>query len=51
MLKVDKFNVRIVRRGDRYGRDDMFAHEEDQPLVETIRPAHLNVVLNNSRRP
>jgi len=34
MLKVDKFNVRIVRRGDRYGRDDMFAHDEDQPLVE-----------------
>ena len=34
MLKVDKFNVRIVRLGDRYGRDDRFAHEEDQPLVE-----------------
>ena len=34
MLKVDKFNVRIVRKGDRYGRDDMFAHDQDAPLVE-----------------
>jgi hypothetical protein len=34
MLKVDKFNVRIVRKGDRYGMNDMFTHNENRPLVE-----------------
>lgn len=34
MLKVDKFNVRIVFKGDRYGLNDMFTHDQDRPLVE-----------------
>ena len=34
MLKVDKFNVRIVVKGDRYGLNDMFTHDQDRPLVE-----------------
>lgn len=28
------FTVRIVRPGDRYGRDDCLVHEGDEPLVE-----------------
>lgn len=34
MITVDKFNVRIVRAGDRYGRDNCLTHDEDKPLVE-----------------
>jgi hypothetical protein len=35
MITVDKFNVRIVRKGDRYGRNNVLTHDkEDQPLVE-----------------
>lgn len=35
MITVDKFNVRIVRAGDRYGRDFCLTHDkEDEPLVE-----------------
>ena len=28
------FNVRVVRRGDTYGRQEGLTHEEDEPLVE-----------------
>ena len=34
MITVDKFNVRIVRAGDRYGRDFCLTHDKDEPLVE-----------------
>ena len=34
MITVDKFNVRIVRAGDRYGRDNCLTHDKDEPLVE-----------------
>jgi hypothetical protein len=34
MLKVNKYNVRIVRKGDRYGRDDCLTHDDDRPVVE-----------------
>jgi hypothetical protein len=35
MITVDKFNVRIVRAGDRYGRDNCLTYDkEDQPMVE-----------------
>jgi len=34
MLKVDKFNVRIVFKGENYGLNDMFTHDQDRPLVE-----------------
>ena len=34
MITVDKFNVRVVNKGDKYGRDFVLTHEEDKPLVE-----------------
>lgn len=34
MLNVDHFNVRIVRTGDKYGREMCLTHEKDEPLVE-----------------
>jgi hypothetical protein len=34
MITVDKFNVRILRAGDRYGRDFCLTHDKDEPLVE-----------------
>jgi len=41
MITVDKFNVRIVRAGDRYGRDFCLTHDkEDQPLVEFYDNRH-----------
>ena len=41
MITVDKFNVRIVRAGDRYGRDFCLTHDkEDKPLVEFYDGRH-----------
>lgn len=41
MITVDKFNVRIVRAGDKYGRDFCLTHDkEDQPLVEFYDSRH-----------
>jgi len=34
MITVDKFNVRIVNTGDKYGRDFCLTHTKDEPLVE-----------------
>ncbi len=34
MITVDKFNVRVVNKGDKYGLDFCLTHEEDKPLVE-----------------
>ena len=34
MITVDKFNVRILRKGDKYGREFCLTHDEDKPLVE-----------------
>ena len=34
MLKIGKYNVRIVNKGDRYGRADCLTHDEDRPMVE-----------------
>ncbi len=28
------FNVRLVRKGDRYGFDDVLVHDRDEPLIE-----------------
>jgi hypothetical protein len=28
------FNVRVVRSGDHYGRNDCLVHDKDEPLVE-----------------
>lgn len=33
-MKIDKFNVRIVRKGDHYGLDFCLTHSKDEPLVE-----------------
>lgn len=33
-IKIGHFNVRIVRKGDAYGRDNCLTHDEDSPLVE-----------------
>lgn len=34
MIKIEHFNVRIVRQGDKYGRGDCRTHESDKPTVE-----------------
>lgn len=34
LFKADKFNVRIVSRGDKYGLNFALTHNEDMPLVE-----------------
>jgi hypothetical protein len=34
MLKLEKFNVRLVNKGDRYGRADCLTHDDDRPMVE-----------------
>jgi len=33
MIQVDKYNVRIVNTGDKYGRDDCLTNEKEQ-MVE-----------------
>jgi hypothetical protein len=33
-MKIDKFNVRIVRKGDKYGLDFCLTHNKDAALVE-----------------
>ena len=34
MITVDKFNVRIVRKGDKYGLNNCLTHDKDEPMVE-----------------
>ena len=34
LFKAEKFNVRIVSRGDKYGLNFALTHNEDMPLVE-----------------
>ncbi len=34
MLKIGKYNVRIVSKGERYGREDCLTHDDDRPMVE-----------------
>ena len=34
MIKVDKYNVRIVRKGDKYGREFCLTYDKDEPMVE-----------------
>jgi len=31
---IEGFNVRIVRQGERYGRNDCLVHDDEKPLVE-----------------
>ena len=34
MITVDKYNVRIVRKGDTYGREFCLTYDKDEPMVE-----------------
>jgi hypothetical protein len=34
MLKIGKYNVRIVNKGERYGREDCLTHDDDRPMAE-----------------
>ena len=34
MITVSKFNVRVVNKGDKYGRDFVLTNDSDKPLVE-----------------
>ena len=34
MITVDKFNVRVVNKGDKFGRDFCLTHESEKPMVE-----------------
>lgn len=34
MKRIEGFNVRIVRKGEFYGRDDCLRHDSDDSLVE-----------------
>ena len=34
MITVNKFNVRVVTKGEKYGRDFCLTHDGDKPLVE-----------------
>ena len=40
MLKVDKFNVRVVFRGEGYGLNDSLIHDKDGVLVEFYDNRH-----------
>jgi hypothetical protein len=42
MITVDKFNVRIVNKGDKYGLDNCLTHEGDKPLVEFYDTRYLH---------
>lgn len=37
-----EFRVRVVRKGERYGRADSLMHQKDDPLVEFFDVAHNN---------
>jgi hypothetical protein len=34
LLRVEGYTVRLVKKGDMYGRDHCLTHSEDDPLVE-----------------
>lgn len=38
--KGRNFNVKIVYKGDAYGRDNCLTHDEDRPLVEFYDGTH-----------
>jgi hypothetical protein len=43
MLKVDKFNVRVVFRGEGYGVNDVIIHDDETPLVEFYDSRHTRI--------
>lgn len=42
MIKVGKFNVRIVRNGESYGRNNVLVHSQAEPLVEFYDSRYLH---------
>jgi hypothetical protein len=34
MIKVGKYNIRIVKNGDKYGLDNKLTYDENKPMVE-----------------
>ena len=34
MITVSKYNVRVVNKGDKYGRDFCLTYDKDEPMVE-----------------
>jgi hypothetical protein len=34
MITVGKYNIRIVKNGDKYGLDHKLTYDEDKPMVE-----------------
>lgn len=40
MIQVEGFNVRIVSKGESYGRDDCLTHDKDEALVEFYDAKH-----------
>ena len=42
MLLLDKFNVRMVFKGEGYGVNDAVIHDKDRPLVEFYDNRHGN---------
>lgn len=49
MLKVDKFNVRIVFTGEGYGVNDCIVNEEREPLVEFYDDRYHSKRANHNR--
>lgn len=42
-MRIGIFNVRLVKKGERYGVFDCFVHDDDRPLVEffdSTKPLH-----------
>lgn len=39
-MKIDKYHVRVVRIGDRYGLNFCLTHDKDEPLVEFYDTRH-----------
>lgn len=48
MIQVEGFNVRVVEKGQPYGRNDCLIHDQDEPLVE-FYDAKQNVALFGPR--
>lgn len=40
MIQVEGFNVRIISKGESYGRDFCLVHEDDDALVEFYDPKY-----------
>jgi len=42
MITVGKYNVRIVKKGDKYGLDHKLTHNENDPMVEFYDSRYLH---------